>query len=75
MDRIFAYVKSRTTPVEIDSTVAELAGEINFTQKRTIKDWGMMDSFVYATARARGGKVLTGDPHFKDLRDVVYIGS
>jgi uncharacterized protein with PIN domain len=75
MNRIFAYIKSRTTLVEIDSTVAELAGEINFTQKRTIKDWGMMDSFVYATARVRRGKVLTGDPHFKDLRDVVYIGS
>ena len=73
VNRILAYVKSRTTIVGIDSTVAELAGEINFTQKRTIKNWGMLDSFVYATAKVRRGRVLTGDPHFKQLKDVIYI--
>ena len=74
VNRILAYIKSRTTIVGIDSTVAELAGEIiNFTHKRTIKNWGMLDSFVYATAKLRRGRVLTGDPHFKQLKDVIYI--
>jgi predicted nucleic acid-binding protein len=75
MNRILTYIRSRTTVVGIDSTVAELAGEINFTQKRAIKNWGMLDSFVYATAKVRRGTVLTGDPHFKRLKDVVYIGA
>jgi uncharacterized protein with PIN domain len=75
IDRILTYIKSRTRVVEINSTVAELAGEINFTQKKTIKDWGMLDSFVYATAKLQRGTVLTGDHHFKQLRDVIYIGA
>ncbi len=75
MNRILTYIKSRTTVVGIDSTVAELAGEIKFTQKRAIKNWGMLDSFVYAVAKVWGGTVLTGDPHFKQLKDVVYIGA
>jgi uncharacterized protein with PIN domain len=75
MNQILTYIKSRTTVAGIDSTVAELAGEINFTQKRTIKNWGMLDSFVYAAARLRRGTVLTGDPHFKQLKDVIYIGA
>ncbi len=75
MNRILTYIRSRTTVVAIDWIVAELAGEINFAQKRSIKNWGMLDSFVYATAKVRRGKVLTGDPHFKQLKDVVYIGA
>ena len=74
MNHILTYIKSRTTVVGIDSTIAELAGEINFNQKRTIKNWGMLDSFVYAATKLRRGTVLTGDPHFKQLRDVIYIG-
>ena len=75
MNRILAYIKSRTTVMGIDSTVAELAGEINFTQKKAIKNWGMLDSFVYAMAKVRRGIVLTGDPHFRQLKDVIYIGA
>lgn len=73
--KILTYVKSRTTVVGIDSTVAELAGRLNFERKKTTKDWGMLDSFVYATSRLYGGKVLTGDPHFKHLKKVIYIGA
>jgi uncharacterized protein with PIN domain len=72
--RILTYIKSRTTVVGIDSTVAELAGELNFTRKRSIKDWGMLDSFVYATSKLYEGTILTGDHHFKHLKKVIYIG-
>jgi predicted nucleic acid-binding protein len=75
MNHILTYIKNRTTIAAIDPTLAELAGEINFTQKKTIKNWGMLDSFVYATAKLRRGTVLTGDPHFKQLKDVIYIGT
>jgi predicted nucleic acid-binding protein len=73
--KIITYVKSLTTVVGIDSTVAELAGKLNFVHKRTTKDWGILDSFVYATSKPYNGKVLTGDPHFKRLRKVNYIGA
>ncbi len=75
IERILTYVKSRTTVVAIDAMVAELAGKLNFMRKRTTKDWGMLDSFVYATSKLYDGKVLTGDPHFKHLRKVIYIGA
>jgi uncharacterized protein with PIN domain len=75
MNRILTYIKSRTIVVGIDSAVAELAGEMNFTQKKAVRNWGMLDSFVYATAKLFRGIVLTGDPHFKQLKDVIYIGT
>ncbi len=72
--RIIAFIKSRTTIVNIDSQIAEDAGGINFRNKKIIKQWGMLDSLVYAVATVRHGKVLTGDPDFKGLKNVIYIG-
>ncbi|KPQ41521.1 MAG: hypothetical protein MPEBLZ_03884, partial [Candidatus Methanoperedens nitroreducens] len=30
-------------------------------------------SIIYATAKREGALVLTGDPHFKGLNDVIYL--
>jgi predicted nucleic acid-binding protein len=32
-----------------------------------VRDWGLADSIVLATARELGAKVVTGDKHFIDL--------
>ena len=71
---ILAYIRSKSSIINIDADMAERAGEINFNYKKTIKGWGMLDSLVYASATAKDGKILTGDLHFKDLPNVVYIG-
>ncbi len=36
--------------------------------KKKIKDFGLADAFVLITA-----KILTGDPHFKGMNNVVYL--
>jgi len=72
--RVLAYVRSRTIVANIDAEIAEVAGETNFQQKKKVKDWGMLDSFVLAVAKVKGGKVITGDPHFKDIGNVIYVG-
>ena len=59
--------------LKIIEHISELAGKINFEHKKTIKNWGMLDSFIYASARIYGLKTLTGDPHFKDLEDVEML--
>jgi predicted nucleic acid-binding protein len=70
---IMTYIRSRTVVLSIDSDLAELAGLVNFRNKKRIEGWGMLDSFVYAAAMAKSGRVLTGDPHFKGLPDVVLL--
>ncbi len=58
-------------PVDID--LAKLAGEIHAEVKRKVKDFGLADAFVLATARSRAFKVLTGDSHFKTIPEAVMI--
>ncbi len=74
MARVVTFVRSRTVVTEIDAEVAEVAGDMNFKQKKKTKDWGMLDSFVLAVAMVKGGKIITGDPHFKGMDRVIYIG-
>ncbi len=67
------FITTRSLLVPIDRSIALLAGEINYLQKKTKKDWGMADSIVLATAKNASAKVITGDPHFKGMSDVVLI--
>jgi predicted nuclease of predicted toxin-antitoxin system len=33
-----------------------------------VRDWGLADSIILATARKEDAKVVTGDKHFIDLK-------
>ena len=41
--------------------------------KNKVAGWGLSDSIVLPTARKKKAKVLTGDEHFRDLSENVYI--
>jgi predicted nucleic acid-binding protein len=60
-------VRSLVIPVTED--IAILAGEFRSEGFRG----GIADSIILATARAGGHKVVTGDPHFKEIPDAVFI--
>jgi predicted nucleic acid-binding protein len=45
------------------------ARELNFERKKKVKGWGMADSIILATARRAGSRIVTGDPHFRDLTE------
>lgn len=36
---------------------------------------GLLDAVILSTARILRGTVLTGDPHFPDLRETTWLGS
>ena len=41
--------------------------------RKNIKDFGLADSFVLMTAKKLNAKILTGDPHFKNFKEVILI--
>ena len=66
-------VESNSTLQTITPVLATLAGEVHAEEKKRKQDFGLADAFVLATARSRSSKVLTGDPHFKDVPEAVMI--
>jgi len=70
------FVTSSTTILDLTQELATEAGEIDVERKRKVRDWGLADSIVLATARHSSGKVVTGDKHFRDLGDeVIFLKS
>lgn len=55
------------TPVE--PTIALNAARLNWKKK-----WGLGDSLIYETAKSHKLQLVSGDPHFKKEKDVVYLG-
>jgi len=59
--------------IKLDFEIAVLAGKLNFERKKTVKNWGMLDSLILATSLVYKLKVVTGDLHFKDLPDAEIL--
>ncbi len=69
-----AYIEAISEVVPLDGPLALQAGEIDFLMKKRVKDWPLADSVIYATAKSRSAQLVSGDPHFESLEDVVFIG-
>jgi predicted nucleic acid-binding protein len=72
-DQRLKFMRTKTTIVPLDDEIAETAGRISAERRMKIKRWGLVDSCVLATARAKGVKIVTGDEHFNDLEEVIQI--
>ena len=68
-----AFITSRTSVASVDRETALLAGELNHERKGTVKNWGMADSIILATARIASAKVVTGDRHFEGLSEAIIV--
>jgi predicted nucleic acid-binding protein len=68
------FVRSSTVVIPLDWDTAARAGEIDSQRKDLVRNWGLADSIVLATAVNGGAKVVTGDRHFADLKDeIVFV--
>lgn len=63
-----AHIIEHTVVVGIDGKIAISAAEINLNHKLA-----MADAIIKAVAESVNAKLVTGDPHFKGLSDVVLI--
>jgi predicted nucleic acid-binding protein len=67
------FVSSTTTTAALDGDLARESGELDFLMKKQVKGWPLADSTIYATARSRGAKLVTRDPHFRGRSGVEFL--
>jgi PIN domain nuclease of toxin-antitoxin system len=68
-----AFLKAKSALVFLDETIAVESARLNVRMKKEIDGWGLADSIVYATATVKKAEVVTGDEHFKKLKNVLFI--
>ena len=67
------FIKERSALAPLDETIAIESAKMDVTMKKKIKGWGLADSIVYATALIKKAEIVTGDEHFKNLKNVIFI--
>src|SRR3989344_3902109 len=72
-DEDLRFIISQTKIIVLNTELALFAGKINNENKKKIKNWGMADSIILATARINKAKVVTGDEHFRNLDSVMIV--
>lgn len=70
---ILRFVKTKTLVIDLNWAIAEKAADIVDTISPDKRGFGLADAIVLATALTMGAKVVTGDEHFKGLKDVIFI--
>lgn len=77
--RRLSTVLEASEPAYIDDEVAVEAGKAYTLLEERAREGGLgkpslFDAIVLAVARRHGGKVLTGDEHFKGLPETLWMG-
>lgn len=67
------FIKEKSALAYLDESIAVESARVQVRMKKEIDGWGLADSIVYATAIVKKADVVTGDEHFKKLRNVVFI--
>lgn len=70
----FNSVTSLSKIFLIDEVFAKEAGELYADQKKKTKNISYGDIFVLLTAKRLNAKIVTKDPDFKGMKNVIFIG-
>ena len=68
-----SVVSSNSQIVNIDKELSCQAGLLHCEMRKSVKDFGLADAYVLATARMLNAKVLTGDKHFKNVKEAIIL--
>ena len=64
---------SNSQIVCVDEELSLQAGLLHSEMRKTSKDFGLADAYVLSAARKLKAKILTGDAHFKSLKEAIMI--
>jgi predicted nucleic acid-binding protein len=67
------FIKEKSALAVLDEPIAVESARIQTKMKKEIDGWGLADSIVYATALLKKAEVVTGDEHFRKLKNVLFI--
>jgi predicted nucleic acid-binding protein len=59
--------------INVDEELSKETGLLHAEMRKTEKDFGLADAYVLATARKLKSKVLTGDNHFRSVKEAVLL--
>lgn len=72
-NEIYATVKCNSEILRVLTRMWIRAAEIRHEVRKTVPGIGLIDSLILAVQEEEHCKVLTGNPHFEGMRDVLFL--
>jgi len=69
----YDVLTSNSKIIDADEELSLRAGLLHYEMRKTVKDFGLADAYILATAGKLKAKILTGDMHFKNMKEAVLI--
>ncbi len=67
------FIRDTSRIVDLDFETAAEVGKIVEELGPQTKDWSLADLIILCTARSLSGKVVTGDEHFRKVKEAIFI--
>ena len=67
------FIKFNTSIAILNDEIAEFSGRIRTKERKKKSTFGIADAVIYATALKLRAKIVTGDPHFSDIKEALLI--
>jgi len=64
---------SNSQVLDVDEEISKETGVLHSEMRKAKKDFGLADAYVLAVAMRTNSKVLTGDFHFKGVKEAILI--
>lgn len=69
------FIKSKSIIINLDEEIIIYSGKIYNQIRKKIKGFGLIDATILSSALIKKCDLLTGDLHFKGLKNVVFLSA
>jgi predicted nucleic acid-binding protein len=73
-NQYFEALQSLSRILKIDENVARKAGKKHAAIRKKLKNFGLADAFILVQGEKEKAKILSGDQHFKKMKNTIFIG-
>ncbi len=68
------FIKTKSKIVSFDDNFVLKFGKVYNDVKKKVKGIGFADISIFLTAMLNDARILTGDPHFKEFDNTIFLG-
>jgi len=69
----YLAIISNSTIIDAPPKISKEAGLLHAQIREKIKNFGIVDTLIAVTAKSISAKILTGDEHFKNFKEAIFI--
>ena len=70
---VFTVIRANSMIIALRENDWIKAADERFEQRKRQKDFGLIDALILVKQKEFDAKIISGDKHFKELSDVVFI--